>query len=117
MVRSGSDGTGAVKALRYPVLDSLRGLAAVGVVFHHIPAVAGLSAAGLNANFGRMVDLFFVGLQPLHQQQTSPAEEDQQQAAKGKLHRPSHARRSWANRRRQASQMPRLRFSGGRRWP
>lgn len=60
MVRSGSDGTGAVKALRYPVLDSLRGLAAVGVVFHHIPAVAGLSAAGFNANFGRMVDLFFV---------------------------------------------------------
>lgn len=60
MVGPGSDGTGAVKALRYPVLDSLRGLAAVGVVFHHIPAAAGLSAAGFDANFGRMVDLFFV---------------------------------------------------------
>jgi peptidoglycan/LPS O-acetylase OafA/YrhL len=46
--------------LRYPVLDSLRGIAALAVVFHHIPAAAGLSAMGFDANFGRMVDLFFV---------------------------------------------------------
>ncbi len=60
MVTYRQDGRGEGAGLRYPVLDALRGLAALGVVFHHIPAAAGLSAHGWDANFGRMVDLFLV---------------------------------------------------------
>nr|WP_246386064.1 acyltransferase [Novosphingobium hassiacum] len=41
-------------------MDAWRGIAAVGVVFHHIPAQAGLSATAWDDHFGRLVDLFFV---------------------------------------------------------
>lgn len=60
MVTVAQDGDGGGVAARYPVLDALRGLAALGVVFHHIPVSPDLPMAGWDQNFGRLVDLFFV---------------------------------------------------------
>lgn len=60
MVRSDQGGTSLGTAERYPVLDSLRGLAAVGVVFHHIPVSDDLAVARWDDGFNLLLDLFFV---------------------------------------------------------
>ncbi|MEL0210860.1 MAG: acyltransferase, partial [Novosphingobium sp.] len=54
----GGDSIGT--ADRYPVLDSLRGLAALGVAFHHIPVSEALAVARWDDNFNLLLDLFFV---------------------------------------------------------
>lgn len=60
MVTTAQDGGSGAAGLRYPVLDALRGLAALGVVFHHIPVQPDLAIASWDEYFGRLVDLFFV---------------------------------------------------------
>lgn len=54
----GGDSIGT--ADRYPVLDPLRGLAALGVAFHHIPVSEALAVARWDDNFNLLLDLFFV---------------------------------------------------------
>lgn len=60
MVTIVKGGGGIGTAERYPVLDSLRGLAALGVVFHHIPVSEALAVARWDDNFNLLLDLFFV---------------------------------------------------------
>lgn len=60
MVTIVDGGEGIGTAERFPVLDSLRGLAALGVVFHHIPVSDDLAVARWDDNFSLLLDLFFV---------------------------------------------------------
>lgn len=60
MVTIVEGGEGIGTAERFPVLDSLRGLAALGVVFHHIPVSDNLAVARWDDNFNLLLDLFFV---------------------------------------------------------
>ncbi|MCC6925019.1 acyltransferase [Novosphingobium sp.] len=50
----------AAPAHRFAALDSLRGLAALGVLLHHMPASNGLATIPLASAGGLFVDLFFV---------------------------------------------------------
>lgn len=53
-------GYAAVPPHRFIALDSLRGIAALGVVLHHIPASNGPGSLALFRNGGLFVDFFFV---------------------------------------------------------